>query len=141
MEKVFVTSDVTVAMALVTAGFSLRNAENCEGVHGKAIVCELDPEHNGLHANSLVEILKQGWPACAQRCNEIISRRGITASEYSELAFIESSAALYSRKKLLGEMLKVKPLITRDLGNGRTLVFREGTPKENIRALLSEVDK
>jgi hypothetical protein len=138
-QKVFVTQDFVLAMALTAAGFSLRSVENFVSVNGNAgVCCELDDEHNGVEASYLELAYKNKEVNLEDRVNEIIKARGITQDEYVLLAFDAARAGLNNRKRVITATRNNKPLIAKTIGDGRSLIYREGVPKVQIKKLLEE---
>lgn len=135
-QTVFVTDNLKLAMAMTAAGFSIRHAEQVVNINGRSLVsCELDPNHNGVAAN----YLKLGFENqldLVTRVNEIIEARGISQEEYVVLAFDAARASLHNRSTVLFAIRNNKPLIAKEIGEGRSLIYREGTPKSHIKQLL-----
>ncbi len=136
-QKVFVVTDLTLAMALTAAGFPLRSVENFVNTRGDSgVACELDEKHNGVEASYLELAYNNRGVNLVERVNEIIEVRGITSEEYVFLAFDAASAALHNRKRVISATRNNKPLIAKQIGDGRALIYREGTPKDKIKKLL-----
>ncbi len=136
-QKVFVTDNFVLAIAMVAAGFGLKSVENFinKKGDGRGILCELDSEHNGIDANELLQA-DLGVINLADRVNEILKARGITKEEYVLIAFDAARAGLISRSRVVAATRQNKPLIAKELSDGRNLVYREGVPKEQLRKLV-----
>lgn len=135
-QTVFITDNLKLAMAMTAAGFSIRHGEQAVDINGRALIsCELDPNHNGVSAN----YLKLGFENqidLVGRVNEIIEARGITAEEYVVIAFDAARAGLHNRSTVLFAIKNNKPLIAKAIGDGRCLIYREGTPKASLKKLI-----
>jgi hypothetical protein len=126
-------------MALTAAGFPLRSVENFVSVNGNTgVACELDDAHNGVEASYLELAYKNKGVSLEDRVDEIIQLRGITQDEYVLLAFDAARAGLHNRKRVITATRNNKPLVAKELSDGRALIYREGTPKEKIKKLLEE---
>lgn len=135
-QKVFVTDNLKLAMALTAAGFSLQHGENVVNIKGRElIVCELDADHNGVSANYL-KMVFENQVNIESRVNEIIEARGISPDEYVILAFDAARAGLHNRSTVLFCARQKRPLIAKEMKDGRSLIYREGTPKDKIRQLI-----
>lgn len=151
-QKVFVTDNFKLAMALTAAGFSIRNAhdvivrnrDQSKFPDRKSTICELDPDHNGVTA----DYLRGGFeydPAIkgyrvnlVDRVNEIIEARGISQEEYVILAFDSARAAMHNRATVLHCLKNNKPLIAIKLKDERTLIYVDGVPRDQIKHLLED---
>lgn len=135
-DGVFVTDNLKLAMALTAAGFSIRHGEQATDINGRSlVVCELDSAHNGVKANYL-KLGFENQVDLVTRVNEIIETRGITQEEYVVLAFDAARAGLHNRSTVLFAIRNNKPLIAKEIGDGRSLIYREGTPKSHIKKLI-----
>lgn len=151
-QKVFVTDNFKLAMALTASGFSIRNAHNTvvqsrEGSQVKerrAIICELDIEHNGVTAEYLRSGFEKDMELGGYRVNlaaqvdEIIKNRGITDEEYVILAFDAARAALHNRGTVMYCVNTGRSIIAMQMKDGRSLIYMDGTPKEDLKKILSE---
>jgi DNA-directed RNA polymerase specialized sigma subunit len=136
-EFVHVTDNVKFAAALTAVGFALRNANNVVDHIQKRekVYCELDHKHNGVDALELKAAFENKINI-ESRVNEIIEVRGITQEEYISLAFDAACCALHNRSKIIHCVNSKKPLIAMDIGNGRSIIYRDGTPEEEIKKLI-----
>ncbi len=135
-QTVFVTDNLKLAMALTAAGFSIRHGEQAVDINGRSLVsCELEPNHNGVAANYL-KLCFENQIDLPARVNEILEARGITPEEYVVLAFDAARAGLHNRSTVLFAIRNNKPLIAKQIGEGRSLIYREGTPREQIKQLI-----
>jgi hypothetical protein len=134
-EHVFVTDSLKLAMALTAAGFAIRRGEQIIKDDRPMIVCELDPYHNGIKALHLKECFENKHDLAAQ-INGIIETRGITQEEYVLLAFDAARCGLHNRSTVIYAINKNRPLVHKEIGNGRALIYREGTPRATIKTLI-----
>ncbi len=135
-QTVFVTDNLKLAMALTAAGFSIRHGEQAIDINGRSLVsCELDHEHNGVPANYL-KLCFENQIDLVSRVNEIVEARGITQEEYVLVAFDAARAGLHNRSTVLFAIRNNKPLIAKEIGEGRSLIYRQGTPKSHIKKLI-----
>jgi hypothetical protein len=149
-QKVFVTDNLKLAMALTAAGFSIRNAQNTvvfkknETKGRERKVLELDAEHNGVAANFLKLAFEYDPNSSASeydlaaRVNEIIEARGITQEEYVLIAFDAARAGLHNRSTVIFCVDNDQPLIAKEMKDGRSLIYRQGTPKHLLQKLIEE---
>jgi hypothetical protein len=141
-EHVFVTDNLKLAIALTAAGFAIRQGEQIDKNGKTVILCELDPHHNGVDALYLKECFE--WDPetrrhkreIIQQIDEIIEARGITQEEYVLLAFDAARCALHNRSTVLYAIYQKRRLIQKDIGNGRSLIYREGTEKKALQKLV-----
>lgn len=135
--SVFVTADMTLALAMTAVGFSLRSVENTVNTKGETGFCfELDDQHNGVDARELRFAFYNQGIDLAARVNEIIETRGITQEEYIFLAFDAARAGLRNRKPVVYALRNNKPLIAKEMPDGRCVIYREGTDKERLKKLI-----
>lgn len=135
-QTVFVTDNLKLAMAMTAAGFSIRHAEQAVDISGRSLIsCELDHNHNGVEANYL-KLCFENQIDLVTRVNEIIEARALTQEEYVVLAFDAARAGLHNRSTVLFAIRNNKPLIAKEIGEGRSLIYREGTPKSYIKKLI-----
>lgn len=135
-QTVFVTDNLKLAMALTAAGFSIRHGEEAIDINGRALVsCELEPDHNGISANYL-KLCFENQIDLASRVNEILKVRGLTPEEYVVIAFDAARAGLHNRSTVLFAIRNNKRLIAKEIGEGRSLIYREGTPKAQLKKLI-----
>jgi hypothetical protein len=148
LTTVFVTENLKLAMAMTAAGFAIRHGEQVLKDGRSLIICELDTEHNGVDARMLKAafenkpiISKDGGPPSVDlptQIDEIIRVRGITQGEYVLLAFDAARSALHNRSTVLHAISRNRPLVHKVIGDGtgRSLIYRDGTPKENLKRLI-----
>ena len=138
-EYVHVTDDLRFASALTAAGFEIRNANNVmDHIQKREVaICELEHKHNGVDANELKK-LSFNPKELERRVNEIIKIRGITQEEQVLLAFDAARAGLFNRSAIVRCVNNRGKLIARNIGNGRSIIYRDGTPLEEVKKLVEE---
>ena len=148
-QTVFITDNLKIAAALTAAGFEIKNAEsvrqNVETYDGtivqrKTVICELVLSHHGVEANYLRQAFEED-PAVKEfdlsgQVDKIIRLRGITDNEYIRIAFDAARSALHNRSTIMHCVKYRKDLIAKSIGNGRTLIYRDGTPPEYLQKIL-----
>ena len=135
-QTVFVTDNLKLAMAMTAAGFSIRHGEQAVDINGRSLVsCELEPNHNGVDANYL-KLCFENQIDLPSRVNEILKARGITPEEYVVIAFDAARAGLHNRSTVLFAIRNNKKLIAKGIGSGRSIIYREGTPKADLKRLI-----
>ena len=136
-EKVFVTGDLSLALAMTVVGFAIRSVENTVNAKGEEGFCfELDDMHNGVEASDLRNAFYDNGRNLASQVDAVIEARGITRDEYVLIAFDAARAALKNRKPIIYALQHNKPLIAKQLKDGRSVIYRHGTPKEQIKILV-----
>lgn len=134
-QKIFVTDNLKLAMALTAAGFQILQGEQVVKDGRSLIVCELETAHNGVEALHLKACFENKVDLAAG-INEIIAKRGITQEEYVLLAFDAARCALHNRSTVLHAIGKNRPLVHKSIGDGRSLIYRDGTPKQFLKKLI-----
>jgi hypothetical protein len=134
-QRVFVTENLKLAMAMTAAGFAIRHGEQVLKDGRSLIICELDTQHNGVDAIELKSAFenKVDLPS---RVDEIISVRSITQEEYVYIAFDAARSALHNRSTVLHAIGRNKPLVHKVIGDGRSLIYRDGTPRDSLKRLI-----
>lgn len=142
-KRLFVTDNLKLAAALTAVGFELKATEylkkTVDSKKRDLIICEFDPSHLGVAADYLqkaFEGVKWAGIDLPSQVDEIIRKRAITDEEYILLAFDAARSALNNRSAILFCVGRQKPLHCVSIGNGRTLVYREGIEKEELQKLL-----
>jgi hypothetical protein len=143
-KAIFVTDNLKLASSLTAVGFELKNTDfvrkTIDGKQKEVVVCEFVTSHLGMETNYLRLAFEEDpeFPEINLRrqVDEIIRKRSITDDEYIKLGFDAARTALHNRSTILFCVLRNLPLICRSIGNGRTLVYRDGTPKEVLQQLL-----
>jgi hypothetical protein len=152
-QKVFVTKNLKLAMALTAAGFHIRTAQNTvsfkrgdpKGSEGrKTVVVELEADHNGVSADYLCRAFRYDEHVdgpefdLVSRVNEIIEARGITQEEYVLIAFDAARAGLHNASTIMFCVKNDRPLVAQEMKDGRTLIYKDGTPRDLLRKLIEE---
>ncbi len=139
-ENVAVTKDLTFAIALTVVGFHIRSVENIVDIKGeKGCRFELDNNHNGVDARDLRSAFYDDEIDLGKRVDQIIEARGITQEEYIFLAFDAARAALRNRRPIIFALSNNKALIAKNIGDGRSLIYREGmeiTHKDQLQKIV-----
>jgi hypothetical protein len=143
-KTIFVTDNLKLASSLTAVGFQLINTDfvrkTIDGKQRELVVCEFVTSHLGVETNYLRLAFEEDpeFPEINLRgqVNEIIRKRGITDEEYVKLGFDAARSALHNRSTILFCVLRNLPLICKSINNGRTLIYRDGTPKEMLQQLL-----
>src|SRR5262245_42986412 len=143
-QALFVTDNLKLASSLTAVGFELKNTDfirkTIDGKLKEVIACEFVTSHLGIETNYLRQAFEEDPKASeinlVVQVDEIIKRRGITDEEYIKLGFDAARSALHNRSTILFCVLRNLPLISKSIGNGRTLIYRDGTPKETLQRLL-----
>jgi hypothetical protein len=132
---VHVTDKLKIAGALSAAGFAIKSADIVRHNDIDTCVVEMEPMAHGIKANRLVEIAENKTPNPAQ---EICERYGITAEDYAYLVFDAALAGISNRSAILWGARNRAPLIAKDIRDGRLLIYRAGTPKEELKKLIKQ---
>lgn len=140
----FVTDNLKLASALTAVGFEITNAtwvrKIIDGEKKSLIVCEFVSNHLGVETNYLRLAFEED-PMVKEidlrgQVDQIIRKRGITDEEYIKLGFDAARAALHNNSTIFSCLKRDAPLICRSISHGRTLIYRDGTPKEELQKLL-----
>ena len=134
-QAVLVTDNLNLAAALTAAGFHILHGERVNKDGREIVICELEQSRHGLQAIYFMAAFenKEDLPA---RINEIIQTRGITPEEYALLAFDAARAGLHNRSTILYAVKNNQPLVHKVIGDGRSLIYRQGTPKSHLKKLI-----
>jgi hypothetical protein len=132
---IFVTDNLKLAAALTAAGFQILHGEQVSKDGRFIIMCEMELAHNGVKALDLKAGFENKSDLPAQ-VGEIIALRGITQEEYVILAFDAARAGLHNRSTIMWAIGNNQPLVHKDIGNGRSLIYRQGTPRETLKSLI-----
>lgn len=137
LTTVFVTDNLKLAMAMTAAGFAIRHGEQVLRDGRSLIICELETKHNGVDAIELKSAFENRIDL-PSRVDAILVARGITQEEYVYLAFDAARSALHNRSTVLHAISKNKPLVHKVIGDGtgRSLIYRDGTPKADLKRLI-----
>jgi hypothetical protein len=142
--KIFCTTNLKLAAALVSAGFRIITHKDERGLDvfhvdeinqagKKSVSVELEPEAHGVTADEL----KRAFENLSDLgIDDIIVRRGITPDEYCKIAFDAGRSAGHNRVAILFAGSKNQPLNVLEIG-GRTLIYRTGMPKDELRRLVN----
>jgi len=132
--KMFVSENLKLVSALTAAGFAEKSVDVVNKNGRDSVVCEVEAEANGLTAEYMAALYESKAPCPV---DEIIERRGITPTEAALIIFDGGRAAGQNRVALLKAGQDRAQLIVKDVGNGRTLIYRAGTPKDELRKLIN----
>lgn len=135
-EPVFVTDNLKLAGALSAAGFIVKEAY-CLDEQGKPerVICEIEPKAHGIKADRLNAAFLNREDV-EPEVNAIIEARGITPYEYALIAFQAARAGLHNRSTLLHIAKRALTVVVKHIG-GKQLIYKAGTPKEEIKNLIN----
>lgn len=134
--KVFLTTNIKLAAALTSVGFRLVPEQSdvirdTDG--GTRYVFAVEPETSAGAAEKFSQIFNGG---ISERVDEIIAQKGLTPEEAALIMFDGARAALNNRGEILTAAKRTKPLRYMAVGGGRTLIYREGADKNQLKELV-----
>jgi hypothetical protein len=132
MESVFTTTNLRLGSALTAAGFQILKTDKVIQAGREVISLELQSEANGVKASELQDLFENKANIDIEA---IIAKSGLSKREYAILAFDAARAAGHNRVSILHAVSNQKPLKAVSIGGGRTLIYREGTPKSELQRL------
>lgn len=134
-EKFFFTDNLKLAAALTAAGYHLTNVDSVIIGPSERHTFELEPKHNGIKAAYFLGAFENKIDL-PERVAQIIAERGITPEEQTILAFDAGRAAMHNGSTIFYCAKNKKPLVAKEIGGGRTLIYREGTPRDHLKKLI-----
>jgi hypothetical protein len=147
--RFFYTDSLKLAGALSAAGFPLKS-EIIDGervitgldkaiVNGKEVLTfEFEPVHNGLKAIWFLGAFENKFDL-GERVDQIIRDRGLTPEEQSILAFDGARTGLHNVSTAMFVGRNRRPVKEKDIGGGRSIIYREGTDREHLKNLIKNV--
>lgn len=134
-QKLFFTDNLKLAAALTVAGFEILNVDRIivSGVERQSF--ELEPKKHGIKAHYFLSAFRNEIDL-AKRVDEIIEARGLTEEEFAILAFDAARSGLHNGGTLLYCARNKRPLVAKEISGGRTLIYREGTPRDHLKKLI-----
>jgi hypothetical protein len=134
-QEVFVTDNLKLAAALTAAGFQIIHGERVIKDGREIVICELEQKRHG-HKALYLQACFENKEDLPSQVEEIIRARGITPDEYALLAFDSARAGLHNRSTILFAVKNNAPLEHKVIGEGRSLIYRQGTPKSYLKKLI-----
>lgn len=142
----FYTDNLKLGAALVTAGYKLRTeirdgkeitvGLDCVIIGGKEVVTfELEPNHNGIKAIWFLGAFENKFDL-SEKVDEIIAKYGITPEDQTILAFDGARTGLQNGSYLMYAGRNNEPVESKEIGGGRMLVYRRGTPRDQLKKLI-----
>ena len=136
MKPFHTTKNIKCAAAFATLGAEVIEVEKIEVDGKRELVFTLSDAANGITcaaASALWE--NRAKDRLEDVVDAIIAARGITPEEYAIIVLDAARASLGNRGVLLKAGMNKSPLISRYVA-GRQVIFRDGTPKDDIRKHL-----
>jgi hypothetical protein len=134
-QSFFSTQNLKLAAALSAAGFEVFSVEKIQVGARETVLVELASEHNGHKAQELATRFEEyGKSPHARAIEEIVTARGVTPAEQTLIIFDAARTAGHNRVVLL-KVAPDQPLKQINIGGGRLLQFRAGTPRETLKKL------
>jgi len=139
-EPTFITDNLKLACALATAGFPLVESPERIVRGGRELLSfSFAPVAHGVRAEDLAAAFSEGArvDTLQGRVDEIVKSHQLTPEEYCLLAFDAARAAMHTRAGLMIYLNRRTPLRVQEISGGRTLIYREGTPRETLIKLAN----
>jgi hypothetical protein len=139
-EPTFITDNLKLACALATAGFPLVESPERIVRGGREVLSfSFAPAAHGVKAEDLAAAFSEGArvDTLQGRVDEIVNTRQLTPEEYCLLAFDAARASMHTRAGLMIYLNRRTALRVQEISGGRTLIYREGTPRETLIKLAN----
>jgi hypothetical protein len=139
-QPTFLTDNLKLACALASAGFRLSESPERISRNGREVLSfSFEPVAHGVKAEELAESFSEGTRTdrLQSEVDAIVKDKGLTPAEYCKLAFDAARAAMHTRAGLMIFLNRRTPLRVQEISGGRTLIYREGTPRETLMKLAN----
>jgi hypothetical protein len=139
-EPTFITDNLKLACALASAGFALAESpERIQRGGRETLSFAFHAVAHGVKAEDLASAFTEGKaPDSLQlEVDGIVAGKNLTPAEYCKLAFDAARAAMHTRAGLMIYLNRRTPLRVQEISGGRTLIYRDGTPREELIRLAN----
>lgn len=134
--KFHFTENLKFAAALAAAGFRVQHMERIVMPDGsERFSFELDAKAHGIKATYFLGAFENKFNL-AERVDAIIADRGLTEEEVAVLTFDAARSGLQNGSSLLYCGKNRKAIVAKEISGGRTLIYRDGTPRDHLKKLI-----
>lgn len=136
LAKFFFTDNLKLAAALAAAGFEILHVERIITDKGERLTFQIESQKHGVKALHFLNAFENKIDLAAE-VDRIISERGLTPQEVATIIFDAARSGLNNGSTLLYCGKNRKPLFSKNISGGRTLIYREGTSRAHLQSLIN----
>jgi hypothetical protein len=138
MQPFHITRNLKMASAFATLGAEVLAVDQITEGSRTDLVFTLSDKAHGITCQKASQLWEnKGASKLEDLVDGIIERRSITPEEFALIQLEVGRAMLGNRGVLLKTGMQKKALVSKSLKSGRQVVFRDGTPKEELRKLIN----